>query len=47
VVDDDSLERVPARGQLPLEPVDEDAEIGGRGRRVHLRDEQDSHRRII
>ena len=47
LVEHDALELVPALGERPLEALDEDAEVGRRGRRVHLRDEQDPHRRII
>ena len=46
-VEYDPLELVPARRELPLESLDEDAEVGRRGRRIHLGDEQDAHRRII
>ena len=46
-VEHDPLDVVPARGQLPLQPLDEHAEIRRRCGRVHLRDEQDAHRRII
>ena len=46
-VEHDPLELVPARGQLALEPLDEDAEVGRRRGGVHLGDEQDAHRRII
>ena len=46
-VEHDALELVPARGELPLEALDEDAEVGRRRRRIHLRDEQNAHRRII
>ena len=42
-VEHDSLDRVPERGELALEALHEDAEVGLRGRRVHLRDEQDAH----
>ena len=46
-VEHDPLELVPARCQLALEPLDEDAEVRrGRGG-IHLGDEQDAHRRII
>ena len=46
-VEHDPLELVTQRRELALEPLDEDAEIGrGRGG-IHLRDEQDAHRRII
>ena len=46
-VEHDPLELVPARRERPLEPLDEDAEIGRRRGGVHLGDEQDAHRRII
>jgi hypothetical protein len=46
-IDDHTLDRMPARGKLLLESLDEDTEVGRRRRRVHLRDEQDAHRRII
>ena len=46
-VEHDPLEDVPARRQLALQALDEDAEIGGRRGGVHLGDEQDAHRRII
>ena len=46
-VDHDALDRVPARRELPLEPLHEDAEVRRRRRRVHLGEEQDPHRRII
>ena len=42
-VDHDPLDRVPARRELPLEPLHEDAEVGRRRGRVHLGDEQDPH----
>ena len=46
-VEHDPLDLVPARSQLALQPLDEDAEIGRLGGGVHLGDEQDAHRRII
>jgi hypothetical protein len=46
-VEHDALELVPAGRQLPLEPLDEDAEVGRRGRGIHLGKEEDAHRRII
>ena len=46
-VEHDALELVPARSERPLEPLDEDAEIGCRRGGVHLGNEQDAHRGII
>ena len=46
-IEHDALDLVAACGELPLEPLHEDAEVGRRGRRIHLRDEEDAHRRII
>ena len=46
-VEHDALDLVPARGQLPLEALHEDAEVRCGGRRIHLRDEKNAHRRII
>ena len=46
-VEHHALDLVPARGQLPLEALHEDPEVRRGGRRVHLRDEEDAHRRII
>jgi hypothetical protein len=46
-VDHDPFELVPALGQLALEPLHEDAEVRCGLGRVHLRDEEDAHRRII
>ena len=46
-VEHDALDLVPARGQLPLEALHEDAEVRRGGRRIHLGDEQNAHRRII
>ena len=42
-----ALELVPPRGELALEPLHEDAEVGRRRGGIHLGDEQDAHRRII
>ena len=44
LVDDGSLELVPARAELPLEVGDEDPEIRVVRPGVHLRDEEDSQR---
>ena len=46
-VEHDPLDLVPARRQLALQALDEDAEVGRLGGGVHLRDEEDAHRRII
>jgi hypothetical protein len=46
-VEHDPLDLVPARSQLALETLDENAEVGRLGGGVHLGDEQDAHRRII
>jgi hypothetical protein len=46
-IENDALDLVPACGQRPLETLYEDAEVGRGGRRIHLRDEEDAHRRII
>jgi hypothetical protein len=46
-VDHHPRELVPARRQLALEPLHEDAEVGRRRRGIHLGDKEDAHRRII
>ena len=46
-VEHDPLELVPTGRERPFQALDEDAEVGGSGRRIHLGDEQDAHRRII
>ena len=43
-VEDSTLDLVPAREELLLEPAHEDAEVGVDRARVHLGDEQDLHR---
>ena len=38
-----ALDLVPERGELPLEALRRNAEVGLLGGGVHLRDEQDAH----
>jgi hypothetical protein len=45
-IDDRTLDLVATRDELLLEVGDEDAEIRVVGTRVHLRDEEDPHRRV-
>jgi hypothetical protein len=46
-VEHDPFDEVSPRRQLALQALDEDAEVRGRRRGVHLGDEEDAHRRII
>jgi hypothetical protein len=46
-IENDPLDHVAACGELALEPLHEDAEVGRRSGRIHLRDEEDAHGRII